>query len=74
MKEKNSPTALPMTTRSKLQDKNLVFQLAKELKEYLQGKLKQRDDGIYCCSSSDPNDWSRCWGIDLVDNAKRENP
>jgi len=44
-----------------LLDKNLVFQLAKKLKEHLQAKLRQTEGGIYYCSATSPDDWDGCW-------------
>jgi hypothetical protein len=58
---KQKGIATPSITRFILWDKNYFFRITRELKEYLQSKLPRGDDGLYCCSSPDPTEWSRCW-------------
>jgi hypothetical protein len=59
--KKEKGIATPMITRFILWDKNYLFQLTKELKEWLQSKLRKEDSGLCICSSSDSDDWNRCW-------------
>jgi hypothetical protein len=58
---KQKGIATPSITRFILWDKNYFFRITRELKEYLQSKLPRGDEGLYCCSSPDPTEWSRCW-------------
>jgi hypothetical protein len=53
--------ATPARTRSILRDKNLVYGLAKELREHLQAKLQRTQNRVYYCSASTPEDYDGCW-------------
>jgi len=53
--------AVPLITSFILWDRRYLFELVKELKDFLQSKLAKWKDGVtYCCSSKREGD-DGCW-------------